>query len=257
MSFSFKYGKTIAIICNDPAYNGEILCLRDENNTPNKKHQRNNVQYIQIAGKFRHVYNPLTRILYIAGPQGSGKSTYAADYIEYYLRLYPKAKFYVFSRLSEDPVIDRLNPHRVVIDQTLIEEPIDIEQEVEDGAIILFDDIDTIQDKKLQLVVNKLKADILEIGRHLNIQCVITSHLINPNERSAARTLLNEMQTLTIFPRSGSTYQMEYVLKRYFGFSPKQIKHILEMNSRWVTIFKNYPQCILSEQEAIFPRLLK
>ncbi len=203
---------------------------------------------ITIDGLFDQIPNEEVRIIYIAGPSGSGKSTYAGHYIRNYKKIFPKAKVIVFSRLGEDEALDDIKGlHRVTIDEGLIEEPIDITEEVEPNSIILFDDIDTIQNKKLQLAVNKLKQDILEIGRHMAIACVITSHLINPNERAAARTLLNEMQTLTVFPKSGSAYQIKYALKQYFGLSPKQIDQILAIPSRWVTLFKNYPQIVLSE----------
>jgi hypothetical protein len=268
--FSFDAGKPIAIIKNGP-FDGEILFV-DSNDKKccggcSYKCSRSpccedcDLCYdkmilprdIGIEGNFQHIPNELERIIYIAGPQGSGKSTYASKYIDMYLKIFPNAKFFVFSRLKEDPAIDHLKPHRITIDNSLIEEPIDITEDVVPDTIILFDDIDTIQDKKLQLAVNKLKADILEIGRHQNIRCVITSHLINPNERSASRTLLNEMQTLTIFPNAGSTYQIEYALKKYFGFSTKQIRAVLDMkNTRWITLFKNYPQVILTEHRAVF-----
>ena len=174
-----------------------------------------------------------------------------ANDIAIYKKIYPKAHFYVFSRLDKDPAIDHLKPHRVKIDQSLIDDPIEIKKEIKKNSIILFDDIDTIQDKKLQMQVNRLKGDLLEIGRHMNIRVVVTSHLINPNERSAARTLLNEMNTLTIFPQAGSNYQSEYALKRYFGLSTRQIKTILNIDSRFVTLFKGYPQLVLSEHRAV------
>jgi|ERR1700753_10840 len=268
--FSFDSGKPIAVI-KGGTFNGEILFVDSEDSKCcggcSYKCSRQaccndcSMCYdkmilpkdIGIEGDFQHIPNEKERVIYIAGPSGSGKSTYASKYIEMYLKLFPHAKFFVFSRLNDDEPLDKLNPHRVTIDQSLIEEPIDITQDVIPDSIILFDDIDTIQDKKLQLAVNKLKADILEIGRHMNIRCVITSHLVNPNERSASRTLLNEMQTLTVFPNAGSTYQIEYALKKYFGFSTKQIRSVLDMkNTRWVTIFKDYPQVILTEHRAVF-----
>lgn len=272
--FSFDAGKTIAVI-KGGKLNGEILFVNNNEgqccggcshkcskkpccggcNMCYKKQKVN--RYIprdfRIDGKFQQLPSEEDRIIYIAGPAGSGKSTYAGKYIELYLKLFPDAQFFVFSRLNEDPAFDHLNPHRVTIDESLITEPIDITEDVTPDSIILFDDIDTIQDKKLQLAVNKLKADILEIGRHQNIRCVITCHLINPNERAAARTLLNEMQTMTVFPNAGSTYQIEYALRKYFGFSVKQIRTLLDIkDSRWLTIFKNYPQVILTENRAMF-----
>src|SRR6201996_4986605 len=254
--FSFETGKPIAIIV-DGENDGEILFVTNDTdmdelccNKCSQKcakrrccrdccyHNNNNIHLYD--GHFEQIPSHEDRIIYIAGPSGSGKSTYAGQYIEKYLRINRKAKFFVFSLLATDQAIDYLKPHRIQINESLIENPVDIQSEIPKDSIILFDDIDNVQEKKLQLAINKIKAQILEIGRHRNIRIVVTSHLINPNERAASRTLLNEMNTLTIFPKSGASYQIEYTLKKYFGFSPNEIKSILNTKSRWITLFKSY-----------------
>lgn len=270
---SFKKGKPVATVIGG-RLNNEIIFVTDLKEKPQKKCCKRcskmcartpcckNCGGCELGedvckdlevkdGLFEQIPSLEDRVIYIAGPAGSGKSTYSGKYIANYLRIYPHAKFIVFSRLDEDKALDWLKPHRVQITNDLIENPIEIKSEIDQDSIILFDDIDTIQEKKLQLAVNKLKQDILEIGRHYNIRIVVTSHLINPNERASARTLLNEMNTLTIFPKSGSSYQIEYALKRYFGLSAKAIKEILAMPSRWVTLFKGYPQLALSEHRCV------
>jgi len=185
---------------------------------------------------------------YIAGPSGSGKTTYAAQQIQVFKKLFPYNTVYVFSRLNEDKVLDKLRPIRVLLDNSLIEDPIDIHKEFKEGDMILFDDCDTIQDKTLKEAISKLKNDILETGRHLNLYIIITSHLINGNDRKDTRTILNEAHTLTIFPKSGSAYGIRYVLEKYVGLSKKSIDKILKLPSRWVTIGKNYPQYVLYDK---------
>jgi hypothetical protein len=263
--FSFEDGKPIALVTSGEL-SGAVLFVEDKPNTHvccrkcgphcayrpccrNCCFEPSSITLRQ--GEFEHIPSFEDRVIYIAGPSGSGKTTYAGKYIDKYLKLNKKAKFFVFSLLEHDEGIDYLKPHRVKITEDLVENPIDIQREIAANAIILFDDIDNIQEKKLQMAVNKIKGQILEIGRHKNIRIVVTSHLINPNERAAARTLLNEMNTLTVFPSAGSSYQIEYTLKRYLGFSPNQIKEILKTKSRWVTIFKSYPQIVLSVNQAV------
>ena len=189
-------------------------------------------------------------IPYIAGPSGSGKSTYAARYIEKFKKQFPDKEVYVFSRLDKDPALDHLKPNRIKIDETLVENPIDITEEIKGGALLLFDDVNTIQDDKVKKVIDKLMADIMEVGRKLDIYIVITNHLVIPNEKKIARTIMNEMQSMTIFPKSGSAQQIRYALKTYFGLNNKQIDQILNINSRWVTIYKSYPQTIMYENGA-------
>jgi adenosyl cobinamide kinase/adenosyl cobinamide phosphate guanylyltransferase len=253
--FSIDDGQPIAIVEGGKS-NGEIIFVNLEDKKANSVIKRDPVTLIEVFdGKFQQLPSEEVRILYIAGPSGSGKSTYAANYIEKYRKLHPKSKFFIFSKLREDDVLDRLKPHRITITEELIENPIELE-EVEVNSILLFDDVDTISNKKLMDTINKFKSQVLEMGRHTNIKCIITSHLINGNNRGDTRTVLNEMQALTIFPKSGSAYQIKYVLKQYFGFSNVQMKAILNTDSRWITIFKNYPQIILSENKAVFAQKL-
>lgn len=252
--FSTHSGQPIAIV-NKGLSDDEIIFIKkdtDEKSVLKAKPIRN----IEVHdGKFQHLPSEEIRVSYIAGPSGSGKSTYAADYIHKYRLLHPKSKFFLFSKVKKDDVLDKLKPHRITISEDLIEDPIELD-DITPNSIILFDDIDTISNKKIQTSINNIKEQILEMGRHLNIQCITTSHLINGNDRKASRTILNELQSLTFFPQSGSSYQIKYILKQYFGFSNVQINKILSLESRWVTIIKSYPQVILSEHNLIFATAL-
>lgn len=189
-------------------------------------------------------------VVYIAGPAGSGKSTYASLYLENYKKLFPKNDIIIFSRKPSDPVLDRLKPCRFVIDESIVTNPLDITQDLTDGCCVLFDDTNTFQDDKIKRAVAKLMHDILEIGRSLEVYCVITSHLINPNERKDARTIWNEAHTVTIFPKSGNRHGIKYALQNYCGFDRKDIEKILKLPSRWVTIGKQYPLYIMHEHGA-------
>jgi Cdc6-like AAA superfamily ATPase len=186
-------------------------------------------------------------VSYIAGPSGSGKSTHAVNLIKNYLKVYPNKPFYLFSRTDykTDPVFKGMKVNQIVVDKSLIEDPIDITQELTGGSIVLFDDCNTIQDDKVKKAVDKLICDILEVGRKLDITIVITNHLVIPNEKKIARTILNEMQNITVFPKSGSVQQIGYVLKQYLGLSKKQIEDITKLDSRWITIHKNYPMYVV------------
>ncbi len=186
---------------------------------------------------------------YVAGPSGSGKSTIAGGLAHEFKALFPKKPIYIFSRTdaNKDPAYAKLKPIQISIDETLLEDPMDITQEItEGGALIIFDDCNTIPNDKLRKEVEKLMADAMEVGRKLNCNMIITSHLVVPNEKKLARTILNEMHTLTVFPKSGSSQQIKYALKTYFGMNNKQIEKVLDTKSRWVRISKSYPQYVLS-----------
>jgi hypothetical protein len=87
----------------------------------------------------------------------------------------------------------------------------------------------------------------MEVGRKLNCNMIITNHLVIPNEKKFARTLLNEINMISLFPKSGSSQQIKYALKTYWGMNNKQIDKILDLKSRWVIISKTYPQYVLYE----------
>lgn len=194
---------------------------------------------------------PIPRIdsrecIYIAGPSGSGKSTYTANYAKEYMRIFPKNRVIVFSRVERDEVLDKLHPTRILINEELIEDPIDPSEL--SNSLVIFDDTDTIPDKILKTAITNLKNDLLETGRHEDIYVAITSHLIS-NYRET-RTVLNEAHSITLFPAGGSTYSIKYVLKNYGGMNPAEIQKVITLPSRWITLKKTYPQAIIYNKGA-------
>lgn len=189
---------------------------------------------------------------YIAGPSGSGKSTYAANLMNNYKKIFPQKDIFIFSRadINSDPALKHLGAAQILVDENLIKNPIDITKELTGGSLLLFDDCNTIQDDKIKKAVIKLMDDIMEVGRKLDITIIITNHLVIPNERKSARTILNEAQYMTVFPKSGSSQQIHYCLKTYFGLPKKKIEEILSLPSRWITLIKNYPQTCIFENGA-------
>lgn len=192
------------------------------------------------------------QVAYIAGPAGSGKSTMSVKMIKRFLKIHPDKQFFLFSRSSykDDPAFNGMRVNQVMLDQSLLEQPIDITKELPGGAILLFDDVNTILDDKVKKAVEKLMADIMEVGRKFGVWIVITSHLVLPSEKKFARTVMNELHTLTVFPKSGSAQQIRYALKQYFGLSKDQIERIIQLPSRWVQISKSYPMYVVYEHGA-------
>ncbi len=187
------------------------------------------------------------QVIYVAGASGSGKTTYASQYIYNYLELFPNNKVYVFSRLELDQNLDAMGCIAIPINEELSK--VDIINDIS-NALCLFDDIDTIPNKKIKDLVFNIQNDILETGRHKNIYIIVTSHLLNGNDKKNTRTILNEAQQITFFPKGGNVRQIRYLLKEYLGFDGKQIDKILKIPSRWITVCKNYPQAIFEENGA-------
>lgn len=233
-------GKPVGLI--KPKKNNDIIFMNPNNDDGYDNIKlKNNEKLIPLPDPFNR------QIVYIAGPEGSGKSFYASQYIKNYKDIFPNNLVYVFSRLDEDQVIDNLDIERIPLNENLGE--VDIIKDI-DNCLVLFDDIDTISDKGIKEKVYKILNDILEVGRHNNIYIIITSHLINGNDKKMCRSLLNSSHTVTFFPKSGSNYGINYLLKNYISLSKDQIEKIMNLPSRWVTINKKYPMHVFYEKGA-------
>ncbi len=257
--FNLNDGKAVAKIAGGDD-NGEILYLTKEKEVVSDNSSDDSESSVDNLGprvEFDGRLSPLLdvdqrNVAYVAGPSGSGKTTYALNLVKNYLKIFPRKDFFLFSRADykNDPAYQGMRVQQVKIDETILEHPINIETELVGGSILLFDDCNTIQNDKLKKQIDKLMGDIMEVGRKLDITIIITNHLVIPNERKMARTLLNEAQIITVFPKSGSTQQIAYALKTYFGLSKRQINELLDLPSRWVTVYKNYPIFVMYEHGA-------
>jgi len=247
MSFSLTKGTPIAYIDGGKFSNKVVRVTQDKNGSKS---------FQLPSGKFEPLLDPQSReVIYIAGPSGAGKSTLTKLLSEVYNELFPNSPIFLFSKLKNDKAYDDLEKNgiitRVVIDERLIENPIEILDDISptEGALFIFDDTDTINDKKILDQITKLKRDIMEVGRHNNIYSIQTSHLINGINKNECRNIMNELHKLIIFPGSGGYKQQKYVLENYWGLDKKQIKKILKTDSRWLCISKNYPQYVLTDDE--------
>lgn len=244
---SLKEGQPIARF-TEGKYKGKktLNIINDDENE-----DKNNVNEIKFKEKILPVPNIEKRqVLYICGQSGCGKSTMAGEYMKIFKKIYPKLDIYIFSRKDSEPAFKKYDPIYIPIDEDLILNPIDITKELKKGALVVFDDYGTIQDNKLKNAVSKLLADILEVGRSYNIYCIVTSHLINSNDRKDTRIILNECDTLTIFPKACNKYATTYCLSKYFGIDKENINKIINLKSRWATIHKNYPMYVLYDKGA-------
>ncbi len=53
---------------------------------------------------------------------------------------------------------------------------------------------------------------------------------------------------MTYFPHSAGG-KIKYLLEEHVGLDKKQIIYMTKQNSRWCTVFKNYPQCYMLEHD--------
>lgn len=220
------------------------LVLESKNTIDQYKHK----EIIINDGEARPTINPNTdrQIFYIAGQSGSGKSTFASFLIESYIKIFPTNKVFLFSNKDYDPVLDQYSIIRVKIDEELINDPImcsDLQ-----NSLVIMDDIEAISNKKLEREMEIIRDRILNQGRSYKIYFILISHLINDYKKT--RTILNEMHNITLFPGNTTYYSLKYLFEKYFGFDKANIKKLINLNTRWVSIYRQPKTTILYEKGA-------
>ena len=177
--------------------------------------------------------------MFVVGPSGSGKSTYISNYLKFFKKKFPDRKIVLFSDEKKDKVLDMYKPLRIALDSDLIENPVTVDDL--EGTLCIFDDIDSIVDKKLSKTILGIRDNFLTMGRKHNISVIVTNHVLTAGNET--KKCFNESTSITIYPRSGAS--MDYMLKRYCGMDKHKIKKLMALPSRWVTIFKGFPMFVL------------
>jgi len=187
--------------------------------------------------------------LVISGKSGSGKSFWTRTYIKNWLKLFPKRPVYIFSPVSSDTAYDDLKINRVILDESIITDPIDV-SDLED-SLCIFDDHDQIKEPLIKGEIKRLIDNISEIGRHKNISaCVLIHKIANFKD---TRTLLNEATHVVLFLRGYKGGINKYYLTKYQELDKKAIEKVYKLNSRWVCFQCNYPAYILYEKGIYVP----
>lgn len=187
--------------------------------------------------------------LVVYGPSGSGKSHFVGDFIEQYQNRYPRNKVYVFSGVDEDEPLDRRCVKRVRLDEDLLMDPIDPKKELA-NTLCIFDDIESLPDKRVQEYIMDLRDELLMTGRHFNCDIAICTHQICAGQRT--KVMLGEASHLVFFPRGGSTYAIRRVLKEYCGMSPDMMHRCMALPSRWICFKRTFPQWMMYSNGVIF-----
>jgi GTPase SAR1 family protein len=256
MAFNLEKGGEVAII-KGGADNGQLIFLDPnykKDDTDNKKGlngAKKNVYFeeLELPKKSTFEQYPNTKterqVLMIVGQSGSGKSYYVNQYMKNFKKAYKnKRPIYFFSYLAEDKSIDPKIVQRVALNDSWKTEPLTVDDV--NNSLCVFDDIEMIKDEVIKREVFKFINEILTTGRHTNTSCALIVHYAN--NKAYLRDFLNECHTFTYFPRS-SNRGTNYLLTEYLGIDRKEIKKIKKLESRWATIYKNYPNCVLTEKK--------
>ena len=114
------------------------------------------------------------------------------------------------------------------------------------------DDIDSISNKKIKNAVLDIANEGLQRGRHSKTSLIFTNHILCDGRQT--RHILNEAHSITIFPKSANSRNLDYLLGSYIGLSKPEIQYVKQMDTRPCTIIKSYPQIIMSDHEISFSK---
>ena len=208
-----------------------------------------NRKFVSEAGDIQIIpdkYKDERQTFYVTGPSGSGKSTFISGYIVEHLKAYPDSRIYLFSDKDDDEKLDKYDLLRVMLDDSLIENPIDIDEFPED-SLVIFDDIDSLSGK-LRKSVYALINKLLKVGRSYRISVIVTAHdFSNYNE---TRSIIQESRYVIVFARfSSSKHHLETFLKTYIGLDKDMIEKVYKSRSRWQGFYRIAPRYMITSDE--------
>lgn len=188
-------------------------------------------------------FNKERELILIFGPSGSGKSFLTRKFIKEFKKGRPNYDIFLFSRLSDDPSLEGLDFTHVPLDEDVLNS---LDVESLENSVVIFDDTETPNDKKISKLIDNLKDLIAQEGRHYNITMIITTHMACNYNRT--RLILNECQKYVIFPKGNGKKQMENMFCTYGGISKRQFDHIKNLDTRWCMLNTSYPNYIAYEK---------
>ena len=189
-------------------------------------------------------------VIYLFACSGAGKTHFCRNFCYQYNKHLSKNKIILFSDSGDKQDYTGVKHLKVIpIHDMEPEELKELPPTTFKDCLCLYDDIDSIINKKLRDAVYALMARSLTTGRHHNTSMLITSHV--GASGALTKTILNESQKLILFPNSSS--QNYYIATRYGGLTKEQADDFLnrEIDSRWVCLNRHMPRYVLTQYEVI------
>ena len=181
---------------------------------------------------------------FISGGSGSGKSFITCEYIKDYHKLFPKNKIVLFTA-TDDPKFNDFENwmsqgkpvfHKMRIDETLIEDPIELD-ELHD-SLVIFDDVSEnhFSNRSLAQAIQDIRNQCLHRGRHLNISTIVTDQQALKSHYT--KSVHSGALAFVGFPYASSKNEFRNYLKQHMNFDKELIERIMHLNTRWVLINK-------------------
>jgi hypothetical protein len=213
------------------------------NNTEYKT--RNNSEILNLAFPLP---NDERLTMYISGKNGCGKTTYITKILDNYTKVYKKRDILLFSDQEYDNKLDgKYNISR----QDLTEDIKDITLNHLRNSLCIFDDIDSISNKKIREGIYNLIHNILKNGRSHSdnkkddIDIIITNHI--PNEGFKTKTFIHECNYYVVFRRGSTNAALNTICQKYAGLTNEEFNKVKKTKSRSVLIHNSFPYYMMDD----------
>lgn len=239
MSLNFNEGNLICKIKNDNK--DELIVYTTSSKTGEKEIITKNKDYIQpIPDKSKE-----RSICYCSGKSGSGKSWFVMHYVKEYQKQHPKNDIILFSSIASDAgSLDKIKGlKKMKLNEDFLNDKELDNIECYKNTMVIFDDTDCINDKRLKQKINGILNKILETGRHENVSCCYTSHLACKGNET--KTILNESHLIVYFPDGTPPRIINNLLENYVGLTKEQIRKVNEIDSRWIAFYHQSPPVLM------------
>lgn len=189
--------------------------------------------------------------VYCTGTTGSGK-TYFISQLLSINKPRGKGGIFMFSPFEDDESIKIKNLIRIKLEtyEDEYEKPFELE-DIPDGSICIFDDIDTYKEKYRNLYY-EVRDTLMERGRHpaqggkWGISTVNIVH--NPLQGAKSKVSIRESMYYACFPKHNPR-DCKTLLKTYTSISKDCLDEIMNTNSRWIWVRKSVPTHFIGEHE--------
>lgn len=158
------------------------------------------------------------RSIFLCAPSGAGKTWMVKLIIEQDKKKRPVV---LFSKIPDDDSLKSLEGLKTPKDgkERLIKIPLLCEDDLMDlpveddlrDTICVFDDIDAFH-SDISQYIREYRDSLLEAGRHKNITCICTSHLLNNYTKT--KIMLNEAELVILFPNSNRRHASTFLSNR-------------------------------------------
>jgi hypothetical protein len=233
---------------------GESIALIETKNAKNKivyLKEGNSTKKFECEGDEKCLLIPNVskerQVIYCSGMSGSGKSYYIMQYSKQYQKMYPKNDVILFSGLdSDEGSLDKIKDLKRfnIYAEDFLEE--DFQANNFKDSLVIFDDLESINNKSIFNKVMQIQSTLLTTGRHSRTSVAVSNHSV-ANGR-VTKLILNESNVIVIFKSGLGNRVLKYILDQYLGLDKDQIKKIKRLKGRSVSIIKSsYPMVVLYE----------